>query len=168
MQAASFDYTIRDVEGTILGTATWVDEALAGGAAEHERTGGVVSVHAPDGSEVAWYGDREMALLPEEAARTTETPATASRSISAFAALHEIAWHRDPAAKWHYDYGLTLSAAQRENDDNLLTIQVALMQGQVDPSLAEHFNRALEDRRKLDRTEAAWRSMSRALADLYV
>lgn len=98
----------------------------------------------------------------------TETPTPASRSIAAYAALHEIAWHRDPAAKWHYDYGLALSAAQRESDDNLLTIQVALMQSQADPTLAEHLNRALEDRRKLDRAEAAWRSMSQALADLDV
>lgn len=168
MQVASFDYTIRNEEGTTVGTATYVNEALDAGAAEHARTGEVVSVHEPDGTEVAWYGDRETASVTEEAEGTTETPATASRSISAFAVLHEIAWHRDPAAKWHYDYGLALSAAQRENDDNLSAVQAALLQGQVDSTLVEHLNRALEDRRKLDRAEVAWRSMSQALADLYV
>ena len=79
MQAASFDYTIRNEEGTTVGTATYVNEALDAGAAEHARTGEVVSVHEPDGTEVAWYGDRETASVTEEAVGT-DTPA--SRSIS--------------------------------------------------------------------------------------
>lgn len=64
MQTASFDYSIRDAEGTIVATATWVDMALDAGAAEHERTGEVVSVHSADGTEVAWYGEREVAPIP--------------------------------------------------------------------------------------------------------
>lgn len=168
MQTASFDYSIRNVQGTIIGTATCANEALDAGSAEHERTGQVVSVHAPDGSEVARYGDRKVSRVPEVTEGTTETLVGASRSAAALAALHEIAWHRDPADKWSYDYGLALSAAQREKDDNLSAIQAALMQGRADPTLAEHLSRALEDRRKLDRAETAWRSMSQALADLYV
>lgn len=137
MQTASFDYTIRNAQGTIIGTATYANEALDAGAAEHERTGEVVSVHAPDGTEVACYGKRAVAPDPEEA---IGTEVSAARSTASLAALHEIAWHRDPAEKWHYDYGLALSAAQRENDDNLSAFQAALLQGQADPTLAEHLH----------------------------
>lgn len=74
MQTASFDYTIRNVEGTTIGTASYADEALDAGAAEHERTGEVVTVHAPDGTEVACNGDGEVArvALPASVAEQLE------------------------------------------------------------------------------------------------
>jgi len=86
MQTASFDYTIRNAQGTIIGTATYANEALDAGAAEHERTGEVVSVHAPDGTEVACYGKRAVAPDPEEA---IGTEVSAARSTASLAALHE-------------------------------------------------------------------------------